>query len=66
MDTKRMFELSDKHLMTFTKRYPVALVRGGEWHVGSRMLLTSVPHLIEDIKAIALKAAQVSSREKQP
>lgn len=28
MDTKRMFELSDKHLMTFTKRYPVALVRG--------------------------------------
>jgi len=23
-----MFELSDKHLMTFTKRYPVALVRG--------------------------------------
>ena len=28
MDTKRMFELSDKHLMTFTKRSPVALVRG--------------------------------------
>ena len=28
MDTKRMFELSDKHLMTFTKRHPVALVRG--------------------------------------
>ena len=28
MDTKRMVELSDKHLMTFTKRYPVALVRG--------------------------------------
>ena len=28
MDTKRMFELSDKHLMTFAKRYPVALVRG--------------------------------------
>jgi len=28
VDTKRMFELSDKHLMTFTKRYPVALVRG--------------------------------------
>jgi acetylornithine aminotransferase/acetylornithine/N-succinyldiaminopimelate aminotransferase len=23
-----MFEMSDKHLMTFTKRYPVALVRG--------------------------------------
>jgi len=23
-----MFELADKHLMTFTKRYPVALVRG--------------------------------------
>jgi acetylornithine/N-succinyldiaminopimelate aminotransferase len=28
VDTKRMFELSDKHLMTFAKRYPVALVRG--------------------------------------
>lgn len=28
MDTKRMLELSDKYLMTFTKRYPVALVRG--------------------------------------
>jgi len=28
VDTKRMVELSDKHLMTFTKRYPVALVRG--------------------------------------
>jgi acetylornithine/N-succinyldiaminopimelate aminotransferase len=28
VDTKRMFELSDKYLMTFTKRYPVALVRG--------------------------------------
>ena len=28
MDTKRMFELSDKHLMAFAKRYPVALVRG--------------------------------------
>ena len=28
MDTNRMFELSDKHLMTFAKRYPVALVRG--------------------------------------
>jgi acetylornithine/N-succinyldiaminopimelate aminotransferase len=28
VDTKRMFEMSDKHLMTFTKRYPVALVRG--------------------------------------
>jgi acetylornithine/N-succinyldiaminopimelate aminotransferase len=28
VDTKRMFELSDKHLMTFTKRSPVALVRG--------------------------------------
>src|SRR3972149_3328973 len=29
-----MFELSDKHLMTFTKRYPVALVRGGGSRVG--------------------------------
>ena len=28
MDTKRMIELSDKHLMAFTKRQPVALVRG--------------------------------------
>jgi len=28
VDTKRMIELSDKHLMTFTRRYPVALVRG--------------------------------------
>ena len=28
MDTKRMFELADKHLMAFTKRQPVALVRG--------------------------------------
>ena len=28
MDTKRMFELSDKHLMAFAKRHPVALVRG--------------------------------------
>jgi acetylornithine/N-succinyldiaminopimelate aminotransferase len=28
VETKRMFELSDKHLMTFAKRYPVALVRG--------------------------------------
>jgi acetylornithine/N-succinyldiaminopimelate aminotransferase len=28
VDTKRMFELADKHLMAFTKRQPVALVRG--------------------------------------
>ena len=28
MDTRRMFELADKHLMAFTKRQPVALVRG--------------------------------------
>ncbi|HEV8530684.1 MAG TPA: aspartate aminotransferase family protein [Methylomirabilota bacterium] len=28
MDTKRMIELSDARLMTFTKRQPVALVRG--------------------------------------
>ncbi|HWN91250.1 MAG TPA: aminotransferase class III-fold pyridoxal phosphate-dependent enzyme, partial [Verrucomicrobiae bacterium] len=28
MDTKRMIELSDTRLMTFTKRQPVALVRG--------------------------------------
>ncbi len=28
MDTKQLFEWSDKHLMAFTKRYPVALVRG--------------------------------------
>jgi acetylornithine/N-succinyldiaminopimelate aminotransferase len=28
VDTKRMFELSDKYLMTFAKRYPIALVRG--------------------------------------
>jgi acetylornithine aminotransferase/acetylornithine/N-succinyldiaminopimelate aminotransferase len=28
VDTKKLLELSDKHLMTFAKRYPVALVRG--------------------------------------
>ena len=28
MDTKQLMEWSDKHLMAFTKRYPVALVRG--------------------------------------
>ncbi|OGK78477.1 MAG: acetylornithine aminotransferase [Candidatus Rokubacteria bacterium GWC2_70_16] len=28
MDTKQLLEWSDKHLMTFAKRYPVALVRG--------------------------------------
>src|SRR4029077_14478806 len=28
VDTKRMFELSDKHLMAFARRYPVPLVRG--------------------------------------
>ena len=28
MDTKQLMEWSDKHLMTFAKRYPVALVRG--------------------------------------
>jgi predicted acetylornithine/succinylornithine family transaminase len=28
VDTKRLLEWSDKHLMTFAKRYPVALVRG--------------------------------------
>ncbi|HET8578147.1 MAG TPA: aspartate aminotransferase family protein [Methylomirabilota bacterium] len=28
MDTKQLLEWSDKHLMAFTKRYPVALVRG--------------------------------------
>jgi len=28
VDTRRMFELADKHLMAFTKRQPVALVRG--------------------------------------
>ena len=28
MDTRQMMEWSDKHLMTFAKRYPVALVRG--------------------------------------
>ena len=28
MDTKELMEWSDKHLMTFAKRYPVALVRG--------------------------------------
>jgi len=28
VDTKQMFEMSDKHLMTFATRYPVALVRG--------------------------------------
>ena len=28
MDTKQLMEWSDKHLMAFAKRYPVALVRG--------------------------------------
>ncbi len=28
MNTKQLLEWSDKHLMAFTKRYPVALVRG--------------------------------------
>jgi len=28
VDTKQLLEWSDKHLMTFAKRYPVALVRG--------------------------------------
>ncbi len=28
MDTKQLMEWSEKHLMAFTKRYPVALVRG--------------------------------------
>jgi acetylornithine aminotransferase/acetylornithine/N-succinyldiaminopimelate aminotransferase len=28
VDTKQLMEWSDKHLMTFAKRYPVALVRG--------------------------------------
>jgi acetylornithine/N-succinyldiaminopimelate aminotransferase len=28
VDTKQLFEWSDKYLMAFTKRYPVALVRG--------------------------------------
>ncbi len=28
MDTKQLMEWSEKHLMTFAKRYPVALVRG--------------------------------------
>jgi len=28
VDTRQMMEWSDKHLMTFAKRYPVALVRG--------------------------------------
>ena len=28
MDTKQLMQWSDKHLMTFAKRYPVALVRG--------------------------------------
>ena len=52
MDTKRMFELSDKHLMTFTKRYPVALVRGD----GSRVWDSNGKEYLDFTGGIAVTA----------